>query len=399
MNSFFILKIAFNNLRSHRMRTILTLLGVIIGISTIIFLASFGFGLERLVTREVTSGNAFLLIDVGTGSSQVVKLDETGLDSVKNINGVREVSVLSSVGARINTSEKSMDISYNATDPKYLELSGIKILKGDTLAGSPTGDDKVVVNESLLSFLGLNAVDALGKRVNLDIIVPRYVATAGDSAEIKNQEYTISGISSDKLTPRVYASYNTLKKLGINGYSQLKVELTDKNDAPTVRKQIENLGLKTDYVGDTVSQITQIFNVFKVVILSFGITTLIVAILGMFNTLTISLLERIKEIALLKMLGMRKNDIKKIFLTESVLMGITGGLVGMLVGFGFGKLADYVLNYFALSAGGDPVSVFYFPLGLTLTIFFVSFAIGILSGLYPAQKAIRVKALDVLRYE
>lgn len=398
MNNFFILKIAFNNLKSHRMRTILTLLGVIIGISTMIFLASFGFGLERLVTREVTTGNAFLLIDVGTGSSQVVKLDETGLDSIRGINGVKDVSVLSSVGARINASQKSMDISYSATDSKYLELSGIKVLKGDTLSTTSGGDNRVVVNESLLSFLALNSTEALGKSIYLDIIVPKYV-DGGDGTEVKNQEFTISGVTSDKLTPRVYANYSTLKKLGISGYSQLKVELANKNDAPTVRKRIENLGLKTDYVGDTVSQITQIFNVFKVVLLSFGLTTLIVAILGMFNTLTISLLERIKEIALLKMLGMRKNDIKKIFLTESLLMGITGGLAGIMVGFAFGKLADYSLNYFALTAGGDAVSVFYFPLGLTLTIFFVSFVIGILSGLYPAQKAIKVRALDVLRYE
>jgi len=399
MNNTFIFKIAFNNLITHRMRTLLTLLGVIIGISTILFLAAFGFGLERLVTREVTTGNAFLLLDVGTGSSRVVRLDNAGVDSIRQIEGVKDVSVMSSVGARINSEAKSMDISFNGTDAKYLDLSGIKIINGANLTDTNDKSKKVVVNYALLSFLGLDQSNAVGKTINLDILIPNNIGETTTPTEVKNQEFTIVGVSSDKFTPRVYGDHNILEGLGIVGYSQVKAEINSKNDAPNVRKEIENLGFKTDYVGDTVTQINQIFNIFKAILLSFGFTTLLVAILGMFNTLTISLLERIKEIALLKMLGMRKTDIRKIFLAESVMMGVFGGIFGILLGFGLGKLADYALNYFAKTAGGEPVMVFYYPIGLTLTIFVVSFAIGVIAGIYPAHKAIKVRALDILRYE
>jgi ABC-type antimicrobial peptide transport system permease subunit len=159
------------------------------------------------------------------------------------------------------------------------------------------------------------------------------------------------------------------------------------------------MGLKTQYVGDTVSQINQVFGIFRAVLAAFGVITLIVAILGMFNTLTISLLERIKEVALMKMLGMRRKDINSIFLTESVLLGLAGGIFGMLLGVLAGKIVNLILNHYARNMGGEAVTVFYSPVIFIVAIVAVSILVGFLTGIYPARRAVKVKALDVLRYE
>ena len=119
----------------------------------------------------------------------------------------------------------------------------------------------------------------------------------------------------------------------------------------------------------------------------------------MFNTLTISLLERIKEIALMKMLGMRRRDINNIFLTESIILGLVGGVFGLLLGVLAGKVANIVFNNYAKSMGGEAVSVFYYPVALLACIVLGSFLVGVLTGLYPARRAVKVKSLDVLRYE
>jgi putative ABC transport system permease protein len=159
------------------------------------------------------------------------------------------------------------------------------------------------------------------------------------------------------------------------------------------------MGLKTQYVGDTVEQINQVFNVFRGILSAFGLVVLFVAMLGMFNTLTISLLERIKEIALMKMLGMRRKDINRIFLTESMMLGLFGGVLGLLLGIISGKAANSILNHYAISRGAEAAVVFYSPTRFIIVIVLLSLIIGFLTGLYPARRAMKVKPLDVLRYE
>ena len=397
MDKLFILKLAFRNLIQHRLRSILTLLGVVIGISAIIFLASFAFGIERLVTKEVTNGNAFLLIDVGTGNSQIVTLTDTTVSDIKEFGGVKNVYELTTVGAKSAFDEKISDVSFYGTSADYMEKAGIRTAKGSNLSGQI---NEVVVNSAYQSFWKANnSGDVLGAEISFDVIIPKEMIASGENKTFAGQKYKVVGIINDETAPKVYTDYDNLRPLGINSYSQFKVEVTNQNKVSAIRQQIENLGLKTQYVGDTVSQISQVFGIFRAILIAFGLITLIVAILGMFNTLTISLLERIKEVALMKMLGMRKRDINNVFLTESMILGIVGGALGLLMGIFTGKLVNVILNYYAQSMGGERVSIFYAPWVFLLAMAAVSVLVGLLTGLYPARRAVKVKALDVLRYE
>lgn len=387
---------------THELRTILTLLGVIIGVSAIVFLVSFGSGVERLVTEQITGADAFQLIDVGTNNSQIVKLDSQIVEKIKSIPNVKSTETTTDLAAKAKKDNKTIDTSFIGTTAAYLDWSGKKIKFGSNLANSTEveQDKTVVVNTAYLNFLGSNPPEShIGQKVIFDVVVPREFAKSGESKNYENQEFKIAGIIKNDLPPTVYTNYANFLLYDTNAYSQVKVRISDKNNVDTVRKQIEALSLKTQYVGDTVTQVQQVFNIFKIILGSFGIIALLVALLGMFNTLTISLLERIKEVALMKILGMSRRDIRNLFVTEALTLGLIGGILGIVWGTILGTATNLILNFFANRAGGESVSVFYYSYTFILVIIIVSILVGFVTGIYPARRAAKVDALDILRYE
>jgi len=400
MDKVFILKLAFRNLFSHPLRSLLTLAGIVIGIGAIVFLVSFAFGIERLVTGQVTGGDAFKLVDVGTGNSLVVSLNDKSVDKIRKYSFVKNTEVIINTAGKVQKdSDHSMDTGFYGTTPTYLNWLGYYIKWGKMFQES-TSKKQVVVNLGLIKFLGdEDPASYIGRSYKFDIIIPKELSETSENLESKDQEYIISGIINDESQPFAYTYYKNVNEIGSKNYSQAKVEVAETAQVPAIRKQVENMGFKTQYVGDTVQQITEIFNIFKLILGGFGLIALVVAALGMFNTLTISLLERTKEVALMKVLGMKKKDVRIIFLTESMIFGFLGGAIGVLLGLILGRIGNSILNYFALQAGGNPVSVFYYPVGFIAIMMVFSLIIGLVTGLYPARRASRVNALDVIRYE
>lgn len=401
MDKLFIIKLAFRNLLSHKMRTVLTLTGVIIGISAVVFLISLGSGIQKLVTEQITGGDAFQLIDVGTGNSQIVKLNPELLAKISNISAVQSVETITSLGGKAKKGNKRTDVAFfGVSSPAYLDWSGKKIRYGENLPAKNEVSDKVVVNSSYLDFLGTAKPESLiGQKVDFDIIVPKELSETGDAVTFPDKEFTIVGIIKDDASPSIYIDDANFREMKPIAFSQAKVMITDRNKSDEIRKQIEAYGLKTEYVGDAVNQVQQIFGVFKIVLGSFGLIALMVALLGMFNTLTISLLERIKEVALMKILGMGKKDVRNLFLVEAISLGLVGGIVGIIWGIVLSHIANLILNIFATRAGGDSVTIFYYTPVFLIAIMLVATIVGFVTGIYPARRAEKVNALNVLKYE
>jgi len=354
--------------------------------------------LERLVTNEVTGGDAFKLIDVGTGNSQIVTINQKSIEQIKSFANVSSVEPIINIVAYARKDEASkMDLSFYGTSSSYIEWLGIKTKWGQNNIEAEKANN-IVVNTAYLDFLTVSPENAVGKKVSFDLIIPEEI-TGSEKAEVLNQEYSIVGVIDDNSKPAAYVNYNNLTSLGAQNYSQAKIEVANKDQVGSLRAQIENIGFKTQYVGDTVNQIGEVFGIFKIILAAFGFVALIVAALGMFNTLTISLLERTREIALMKILGMRKKDINRLFLSEAIIFGTVGGVAGIILGSVFGSLANLILNYFAVRAGGDTTSIFYYPFWFMVSMVVFSIVIGVLTGLYPAKRASKLDALDVLRYE
>ncbi|MBU1148559.1 FtsX-like permease family protein, partial [Patescibacteria group bacterium] len=206
------------------------------------------------------------------------------------------------------------------------------------------------------------------------------------------------GVVDDELTLG-YVPLEVVAEYGLTDYNLARVKVQERDDLKSVRTVIESMGFQVDSVADTVGQIDQIFVVFQFVMAGFGLVAMLVASLGAFNTLTVSLLERTREVGLMIALGTKRRYIYRLFLTESFLIGMIGGMSGMAFGYLLGEATNFIINRLAVRLGGQVVDIFSTPLIFVVIILGVIMGVGFLTGIYPARRASRINPLDALRYE
>ena len=182
-------------------------------------------------------------------------------------------------------------------------------------------------------------------------------------------------------------------------FSQIKVILSNKDVLPVVRKEIESLGFHTSSTVDTVAQIESLFANLRILLGLLGMVALGVASLGMFNTLTVSLLERTREIGGMKTMGVISNEVQDLFLAEAMILGLGGGTGGLLLGYLIGNFLSFLVSIVAIAHGQGYLQLTTIPLFLSTFIIIASFFVGLVTGLYPAQRAKKISALNALRYE
>lgn len=258
---------------------------------------------------------------------------------------------------------------------------------------------EAVVNKAFLSVLGIKENQSIGKKFSVSFVATEGLADEGKKVISSAVEYTIIGVTPDAKTPIVYVPIVDIKEMGLNNYSQVKLVVSNQKDLPQARKQIEVLGFKTTSVVDTVSQIEGLFKTLRLILGLLGVVALSVAALGMFNTLTISLLERTREIGMMKAIGMKSVEVQDLFLTESMIMGFFGGVGGLILGVVAGQLLSLILSVLAVFKGIGFVDVSSVPIPFVVLIAFLSLFVGVATGIYPAHRATKISALDALRYE
>src|SRR5262249_34275987 len=151
----------------------------------------------------------------------------------------------------------------------------------------------------------------------------------GTTPDEKSFKVTILGVATDNAGSFIYVNKELLESLGFTTYSQVLALADTRDNIPTVREKIESKGFSTSSPYDTLNQINQVFQVLNLFLAGMGTVGLLIAAGGMFNTLTVSLLERTREIALMKILGARQKDIGRLFLAEAVIMTFVGGCLGV----------------------------------------------------------------------
>jgi ABC-type antimicrobial peptide transport system permease subunit len=302
--------------------------------------------------------------------------------------GVKDVSLGDKDTATLDFVELPSEITEESKNESTKVMLGSKSLK------------QAVVNRALLKVLGIKEEEAVGKNFSVSFIV------TGDLLQDRNKkiesyptEYSISAVVPDDKTPIFYVPFIDLRSLGVSNYSQVKLTVGTPEDLPKARKQVEALGYSTRSVADTVNQINNLFDTARTVSGLLGMVALSVAALGMFNTLTVSLLERTREVGLMKALGMKSYEVRELFLTESMIMGFFGGLLGLFFGFLAGELLGFVLSIFSVTKGAGYLDISYIPGMFVGVIVILSLAVGLLTGIYPAKRATKISALDALRYE
>jgi putative ABC transport system permease protein len=397
------LRLATRMFKTNRSRTMLTILGISVGIGAILFLVSLGYGLQNLILNKITTSDALLSLDVTAGETGVLQLNSDTIKDVQSIPGVDKISPMISTQAQMMVDDISSELVANFVDSEFFKLEGTTLKKGGSFyTDNKSDENSVIVSSAALKLFNVKEEDAYNKNI-------KFILYAQETTEVENkkvrdqkkldQDFKIKGIIDDENSSYVYLPFSLSSIIEAKTYSKVKLKVDKKENLNQVRDSIQTKGFMVSALSDIIEQANQVFNVVQIVLASFGIVALIVSAIGMFNTMTIALLERTQEIGIMKALGAVSLDIWRMFLAESVIIGFLGGVGGIVIGWLIGEIANYALNLLAGAMGGEKIDLFYTPLWFIILIISFSSIVGLLTGFYPAKRAAAINCLEALRYK
>ena len=388
-----LLYMAWRNLTHKKLRTFLTLFGVVIGIGAIFFLLSFGFGLRDLVSKEILGNQSVKAIEVTSPNSKIVKLDYPTIEKIQGLPHVSKLGKMYSFAGSILYNGGENDIVVYGLDVQYADLTNLSVVSGRLLSAEDA--ESALVNNGSLESLGLTKESAIGKKIAV------YVPANNESmpSQLK-KEFTIVGVVDGNSGSELFIPSVVFESNGAKVFSQVRILADDQQNVAGLREKIESQGLETVSPNDTIDQINQIFRFINVILVSFGAIGMIVAILGMFNTLTISLLERTKEIGLMVALGARAKDMRRLFVYEAFIMSFLGAVIGIALSIANGIGLNILMNQFANSRGvTDTFTLFSYPWWLIAGMILFMVIVGMLVVFFPARRAMKINPIDALRRE
>jgi putative ABC transport system permease protein len=381
-----------------------------IGIAAILFLVSLGEGLRKTLLERITTSDSLLTLDVSEAKSGIVTLNNDMLDKIKALPGVEEVSPAFQITTQGHLDDLSADLVTIGTKPTFLKLGGFKTDNGKLISDdNPNG---IVISSSIAQVFGRDVTEMIGKEMTFTFFIPKTSSeapadgsassdstTQSDFNRVEGaQKYTIVGVVAGEDNV-VYLNASSLGDLKIDRYGQVKVKCRSTAEMGIVRDKILEYGLLVSSLSDTVDQANQIFSVVRIILMLFGTIALVVSAIGMFNTMTITLLERTEEIGIMKSIGASDMGISVMFFMESAIMGFLGGVAGVAIGWLGGQGFNAIINFVATRFGGQKVSLFSTPLWLVLGVVISSAVVGLITGYVPARRASKTDPLDALRYK
>jgi putative ABC transport system permease protein len=395
----------FKNISRRRLRSWLTMIGIFIGIAAVVSLVSLGQGLQKYIDEEFAKlGRDKILVmpkgGFGPGTSQA-KLTDNDLRAIGNVNGVMDVAGMS---------YKPVEMEFNNQLKYFLGL------------GLPTGEGRKLVDELFLNY-DVEVGRTIKKGDKYKVALGHYFLDqnifgknlkVGDKLKINGVDFQVVGFYETIGNPsddvNVYLPLETLLDLyniKEKEYGTLLAKISPGIDPLVAAGQIERAlrrerGLKEgneDFEVSTTEELMQtfntVFNIVQGVLVGIALISLVVGGVGIMNTMYTAVLERTKEIGILKAVGAQNKDIMILFLIESGILGLAGGAIGVGIGMGFSKLVELV----ATLALQTKLLQAYFPWYLILGALGFSFLVGTLSGILPAYQASRQRPVDALRYE
>ncbi len=395
--------LALKNLRKRKLRSWLTILGIIISVATIFSLVSLSLGLENAVKEQFKLfGSDKIFIEPegqfgSPGSGGAVVLSDKDLNVVKKVPGVKEAIGWVGAPAKIEYKDEVKFLTVIGTDTKgidlFVEVGAYKIDEGRFLEE----DDKEIM---------------VGSYYKTNKIFKNHISE-GDEIKINEKELEIKGILKPIGNPGddslIYMPLDEFKKL-FNTGNRIDIIVVQIEEGEEIKEVADSLDRKLqnfrnvdedtkDFTITTPEEILEIFgNVLAIItgfLISVAAISLIVGAIGITNTMYTSVLERTKEIGIMKAVGAKNYDILMIFLIESGLLGLIGGIIGIILGFGISKS----IEVFSAQNLGTNLLQASAPFYLILGCLAFAFLTGAISGTLPALRASRIKVVDALRYE
>lgn len=388
------LKLAVKNLIRTKFRSFLTILGVVIGICAIVLFVSLGVGLQKTTSDQISGMGSLTTVTVTqtpqTASMQEgPKLTDDSINKFKNIKGVDKASGSVSLPSNVvslGTNAGAMVYGINLSDYD-LEISGLSIGK------KMQGDNDAIISFALASAFASDHESVIGKELTVKIVQNE----DGLDYQMKELPFTIVGIDNNDTSNIVYVSKNKLSTtLKFDQYSSVKVKVVARKDINPVKTEIKGSGYQVTTINDLIDQIDKIFLLAEIILGLIGGIGLLVSSLGIINTMTISFLERTREIGIMKAVGASNKDIKKLFYFESALIGLIGGLAGVGLAVLTGWLVNLIVNYL-VRGSGQHLDIFITPVKFASIMVVVATLISIFAGIYPTRRAQKLLPIDAIR--
>ena len=408
------IKTAMRGLKHSRTRTILTMLGIVIGIASVILLMSIGQSAQNLILKQVegTGSNLIFIIPGGSKGSKfaspasvqgvIIKtLIEEDYNSFKKEPSIVRVAPEVRGQARIVYENNDTDAIYEGTTEDFFQIRNFSFIKGHPF--------------TTLDVASMNRVVVIGGEMAKTLFGDR--EPIGKSIRVKNLVFIVVGVLDKKgLGPFGVDQDNLIvlpisiaqkQLLGIDYYSVLnieadpdyKIEFTKSRIISLLRQnhRITDPG-KDDFTirtqEDALALLGGITDVLTLFLTSIAFISLVVGGIGIMNIMLVSVIERTKEIGLRKAVGATSRDIIEQFLWESVMLTFLGGLIGILLG-----ASMVIILYFLMTTFSPTGWSFALPSRAIFLAFVVSTLTGLIFGLYPARRAAALSPIEALRYE
>lgn len=446
-------ELAFRNLREAVLRNSLTTLGVAVGVASLVAMLSLGAGLQQMASRRLSGTGLFDTVYVmsrmnlrGFGRAAMEPtppgqkprlLDQAARQEISRLPHVAEVYPQIRFPTEAGFEGNSYPTIVAGIPASSRETGAFDGMQGRFFS-SPTADEAILQIEFAKSLTN-DPGSLIGKSIVLryaerqpvqQTSQPPEGAGEADSADLggsfsilpREKSLRIVGIvdtepaagfggigSGRLLIPQTVAENlratqaNDLRDLirdtGSPTYSSLTVRADRPSDVAVIEATIKSMGFSTFSLLDATKNLSLFFAVFDLLLAIFGSLALAVATLGIVNTLVMAILERRREIGVLKALGASDRDVKQIFFAEAGVMGLAGGILGVGFGWLIGRVVTIGTNIYLRRQQLPPANVFYVPWWLVVGAILFAVIVSLIAGLYPASRAARLNPVEALRYE
>ena len=427
---------ALRNLWKRKLRTALTVLGVVIGTASIVVMVSIGIGMNRGFAQQLESWGSLQVINVypsggmvyddATGNmKQEKKAHELNAQAVERFRQMESVEAVSPVIQEylyFSVGKYVADASVMGIEPDTMAALGYSVEEGRPLEA---GDQKALVFGGGVEFYDPKlswemryaadppAVDLLNETINVSYdwnygtrhadksIKPIKMQAVGKTSAEGGNAWSVFMPMDElqeiqKARQEWEAEKNGNKNTEKNKskeYSEVLVKVDDIDRVQAVQQEIKDMGFRASSLTDELESMKETTKMLRLVLGAIGAISMVVAAISITNTMVMAIYERTKEIGIMKVIGASLRDIKRLFLTEAALIGFSGGIVGIVVSFG----VSFVVNRIATGQGSTMQSAI--PLWLALGAVGFATAVGILSGYLPAKRAMKLSALTAIKTE
>lgn len=409
------IKISLKNLIASKVRSFLTVLGIVIGVASVIIIFSIGLSAQELILDQIRNVGSNLVMIIPGGSSEdgppaavfgisVTSLTYEDLEQLRRkskVLGVADGAGYVMGNVKIESDVKDLNRSFSGTTASYVNVENATLEKGRFFTKDEERNmARVVVLGSTLAEELFDGRDPLGKVIEMKdqnfTIIGVFKERGSSAMGMANQDE--SAIIPLKTAQKLLLGINHLALIRLKAIDETSVEILKANAAATLREQ-HNIDKASDddfTINDQATALELVNNITDVLryfLLAIGIVSLIVGGVGIMNIMLIAVSQRIREIGVRRAVGAKRVDILVQFIVESATVSLVGGIVGILLGIFIAFLTAVIIGAFGYNWQ------FLLSLNSIIVAVLISLGIGLIFGIYPARKASKISPMEALRYD